>query len=99
MPNTNGNHNWGGQKIEVIPSLLNVNVNNPSNALSISTKFEKPFSADKPAAMNGLARFEKFGIDIVPLLAVNFNYLEFRTGSTEENRGESRYRPKQPDPV
>ncbi len=74
----------GGQKIEVIPSLLNVNVNNPSNALSISTKFEKPFSADKPAAMNGLARFEKFGIDIVPLLAVNFNYLEFRTGSTEK---------------
>ena len=74
----------GGQKIEVIPSLLNVNVNNPSNALSITTKFEKPFSADKPAAMNGLARFEKFGIDIVPLLAVNFNYLEFRTGSSEK---------------
>ena len=74
----------GGQKIEVIPSLLNVNVNNPSNALSITTKFEKPFSADKAAAMNGLARFEKFGIDIVPLLAVNFNYLEFRTGSSEK---------------
>ncbi len=74
----------GGQKIEVIPSLLNVNVNDPSTALSITTKFEKPFSADKPAAMNGLARFEKFGIDIVPLLAVNFNYLEFRTGSSEK---------------
>jgi len=73
-----------GEKIEVIPSLLNVNVDNPSNALSITTKFEKPFSADKPASMNGLARFEKFGIDIVPLLAVNFNYLEFRTGSSEK---------------
>ena len=74
----------GGTNIEIIPSLLNVKVNNPSTALSITTKFEKPFDAEKPASMNGLARFEKFGIDIVPLLAVNFNYLEFRTGSSEK---------------
>lgn len=73
-----------GEKIEVIPGLLNVNVNNPSDALSITTKFEKPFDADKPASLNGLARFEKFGVDIVPLLAVNFNYLEFKTGSSEK---------------
>ena len=74
----------GGTSIEVISGLLNVNVDNPSTALSVTTKFEKPFDADKPAAINGLARFEKFGIDIVPLLAVNFNYLEFRTGSSEK---------------
>ena len=74
----------GGNNIEIIPSLLNVKVNNPSTALSITTKFEKPFDAGKPASLNGLARFEKFGIDIVPLLAVNFNYLEFRTGSSEK---------------
>ena len=74
----------GGTKIEIIPDLLNVNVDNPSNALTITTKFEKPFDADKPATMNGVARFEKFGIDIVPLLIVNFNYLEFRTGSSEK---------------
>lgn len=74
----------GGTKIEVIPNLLNVNVNNPSTALSITTKFEKPFDASKPATMNGLARFEKFGVDIVPLLAVNFNYIEFKTGSSEK---------------
>ncbi|MBT3383343.1 MAG: hypothetical protein HN778_16020 [Prolixibacteraceae bacterium] len=74
----------GGTKIEIIPSLLNVNVDNPSNALTITTKFEKPFDAEKPASINGVARFEKFGIDIVPLLIVNFNYLEFRTGSTDK---------------
>ncbi len=74
----------GGTTIEVFPGLLNVNVNNPSTALSITTKFEKPFDAAKPASMNGVARFEKFGIDIVPLLAVKFNYLEFRTGSSQK---------------
>nr|WP_321406552.1 hypothetical protein [uncultured Carboxylicivirga sp.] len=74
----------GGETMEIIPDLLNVNVDNPSNALSITTKFEKPFDADKPASMNGKARFEKFGIDIVPLLAVKFNYLEFKTGSSEK---------------
>uniref|UniRef100_UPI0032179362 hypothetical protein n=1 Tax=uncultured Draconibacterium sp. TaxID=1573823 RepID=UPI0032179362 len=74
----------GGTEIDVIPSLLRVLVDNPSTALSITTKLEKPFDAAKPAALNGLARFEKFGIDIVPLLAVNFNYLEFKTGSSEK---------------
>lgn len=74
----------GGKKIEVIPSLLNVNVDNPSTALSITTKFEKPFSSDKQASLNGVARFEKFGVDIVPLLVVNFNYLEFRSGSSQK---------------
>ena len=32
--------------------------------------------------MNGSARFEKFGIYIVDMLVVNFNYLEFKTGSS-----------------
>jgi len=68
--------------IKVIPGLLQVNVDDPQKALTITTKIEKPFDASKPAAMNGIARFDKFGIDIVPLLAVNFNYLEFKTGSS-----------------
>ncbi len=68
--------------IKVIPGLLQVNVDDPLKALTITTKIEKPFDASKPAAMNGIARFDKFGIDIVPLLAVNFNYLEFKTGSS-----------------
>lgn len=71
-------------EISIIPGLLQVLVDNPSTALSITTKLVKPFDANKPAALNGLARFEKFGVDIVPLLAIHFNYLEFRTGSSEK---------------
>ena len=74
----------GGTEMEVIPKLLNVNVANPDNALTISTKFEKPFDTTKTATMNGSARFEKFEVDVVPLLAVKFNYLEFKTGSSQK---------------
>lgn len=70
--------------IKVIEDILHVTVQDPHKALTITTKFEKPFDASKPAALNGSARFEKFGIDLVPLLAVNFNYLEFKTGSSEK---------------
>ncbi len=70
--------------IKVIEDILHVNVDNPNEALTITTKFEKPFDASKAAKLNGSARFEKFGIDLVPLLAVNFNYLEFKTGSSEK---------------
>ncbi len=70
--------------IKVIEDILHVNVNNPNKALTITTKFEKPFDASKPATLNGSARFEKFGIDLVPLLEVNFNYLEFKTGSSQK---------------
>lgn len=73
-----------GTSIPVIPSLLNVHVTNPSNALTINTKFEKPFDGTLSASMTGVARFEKFRIDIVPLLEVKFNYLEFRTGSSQK---------------
>ena len=54
------------------------------HALTISTKFEKPFDTAKTATMNGSARFEKFEVDVVPLLAVKFNYLEFKTGSSQK---------------
>ncbi|MGD9556020.1 MAG: hypothetical protein AB7V25_03275 [Mangrovibacterium sp.] len=70
--------------IKVIEDILHVNVSDPNKALTITTKFEKPFDASKPAALNGSARFEKFGIDLVPLLEVNFNYLEFKTGSSQK---------------
>lgn len=72
------------KKIEVISGILNVNVDNPMNALTVLTKFEKPYDSNKPAVLNTTARFEKFGIDIVPLLEVNFNYLEFRSGSAQK---------------
>ncbi|WP_423129527.1 hypothetical protein [Gaoshiqia sp. Z1-71] len=70
--------------IVIIEDVLQVNVADRNKALTITTKFEKPFDAAKPAKVNGSARFEKFGIDLVPLLAVNFNYLEFKTGSSQK---------------
>ncbi len=73
-----------GKKIEIISEILNVNVDNPLTALTVLTKFEKPFDSGKPAILSTTARFEKFGIDIVPLLEVNFNYLEFRSGSSQK---------------
>jgi len=70
--------------ITVIEDILLVHVADPNKALTITTKFEKPFDASKPATLDGSARFEKFGIDLVPLLEVNFNYLEFKTGSSQK---------------
>ena len=73
-----------GKQIEVISGILNVNVDNPTSALTVLTKLEKPFDAGKATSLNSTARFEKFGIDIVPLLVVNFNYLEFKSGSSQK---------------
>ena len=81
-------YNWQpelkGKEIEIISGILKVNVENPKTALSVLTKVEKPFDSAKPATMSSVARFEKFEIDIVPLLGVNFNYLEFRSGSSQK---------------
>lgn len=71
-----------GTDISVIPSLLNVKVANPKTALTITSLLERPFDTSQPSKFSGNARFEKFGIDIVPLLMVNFNYLEFRSGTS-----------------
>lgn len=70
--------------IKIIDGLLHVKVTDKNKALTITTKFEKPFDADKPAVLKGSARFEHFEIDIVPLLSVKFNYLEFKSGSSEK---------------
>ena len=73
-----------GNQIEVISGILNVNVDNPNTALTVLTQLEKPFDTAKATTLNSTARFEKFGIDIVPLLMVNFNYLEFKSGSSQK---------------
>lgn len=70
--------------IKVIDDILHVKVIDPGKALTIITKFEKPFDTSRPATLNGSARFEKFTIDLVPMLEVNFNYLEFKTGSSNK---------------
>jgi hypothetical protein len=84
----NAEYKWipelGGSSMEIIPSLLKVGVNNPKTALSITTKFTKPFDSTKPAVLSGLARFEKFKVDIVPLMVVNFDFLEFRSGTSQK---------------
>ncbi|MCU4157425.1 hypothetical protein J1N10_15720 [Carboxylicivirga sp. A043] len=70
--------------IKVIEDVLHVNVDAPNKALTITTALEKPFDGSKEASFSGSARFEKFGIDLVPLLAVNFNYMEFKTGNAQK---------------
>lgn len=70
--------------IKVIDDILHVRVDDPQKALTITTSIEKPFEAGKEASFGGVARFEKFGIDLVPMLAVNFNYMEFKTGNAQK---------------
>jgi len=70
--------------IKVIEDVLHVRVDDPNKALTITTALEKPFDSSKEASFTGTARFEKFGIDLVPLLAVNFNYLEFKSGNSQK---------------
>ncbi len=70
-----------GTDITVIPSLK-VKVANPLTALTITSLLERPFDTSQPAKFSSIARFEKFGVDIVPLMVVNFNYLEFRSGTS-----------------
>jgi len=70
--------------IKVIDDVLHVRVDDPNKALTISTSLEKPFDNAKEVAFTGVARFEKFGIDLVPLLAVNFNYMEFKSGNSQK---------------
>ncbi|TRX71566.1 hypothetical protein [Carboxylicivirga sp. M1479] len=70
--------------IKVIDDILHVRVDDPTKALTITTSLEKPFDGSKEASFTGSARFEKFGIDLVPLLAVNFNFMEFKTGNAQK---------------
>jgi hypothetical protein len=52
--------------------------------LSISTKIEKPFDIDKPAIFTGDASYKNFRIEITELLAISFNLIEFKTGSSQK---------------
>jgi hypothetical protein len=49
--------------------------------MNITTVVEKPFALDKMPSVKTEARFNKFDVDIIPLLKVKFNYLEFKSGS------------------
>ena len=78
------NPDLAGSDMTIIPDLLKVHVDNPKTALTINTKFVKPFDPAQATSLNGSARLEKFIIDIVPLLEVKFNYIEFKSGSSEK---------------
>lgn len=73
-----------GSNITVIPKLLTVNVNNPSNALTVTTRLERPFDTKMTATMNSVARFENFEVVVASMIGVGFKYLEFRTGSSQK---------------
>jgi hypothetical protein len=78
------NPDLAGTDMTIIPELLRVHVDNPKTALTINTKFVKPFDPAQATVLNGSARLEKFIIDIIPLLEVKFNYIEFKSGSSEK---------------
>ena len=73
-----------GKSIVVIPELLKLSVADPHKGLSISTVLKKPFAQNASPSLKTVARFNKFAIDIVPLLKIKFNYLEFKSGSTQK---------------
>jgi hypothetical protein len=73
-----------GKEIEVFPKLLTVNVKNPSTALSVTTKLERPFDTSLPSVMDGSARFEDFEVVVAQMIGVGFKYLEFKTGSSKK---------------
>lgn len=73
-----------GKTIVVVPELLKLSVENQFKAMHITTVVEKPFALDKMPSVKTEARFDKFTIDIIPLLKVKFNYLEFKSGSNSK---------------
>jgi hypothetical protein len=70
-----------GNSILVVPKLLKLDVVDKFKAMNITTVVEKPFALDKMPSVKTEARFNKFDVDIIPLLKVKFNYLEFKSGS------------------
>lgn len=70
-----------GKSILIVPNLLKLSVDDQFKAMNISTVVEKPFALDKTPSVKTIARFDNFAVDVIPLLKVKFNYLEFRSGS------------------
>jgi hypothetical protein len=65
--------------------------------LSISTKIEKPFDIYKPAIFTGDASYKNFSIEITGLLAISFNLIEFKTGSSQKT--DIKVDLKNPEPI
>jgi hypothetical protein len=78
------NPELSSNNITIIPELLYVQVTNPKTAMTVNTKFVRPFDTTQATSLNGKARFESFGIDIKPLLMVKFNFMVFSYGSAQK---------------
>jgi hypothetical protein len=72
------------EDISLFDGILGVHVDKPKEALQITTTFTKPFNGSVPASLAGNARFSNFGIKIVDALVVNFNYMNFISGSNQK---------------
>ncbi len=71
-----------GEKIEIFPGLLTVNLKNaPDKSLSINTHFKKSFDVTQSPVLTTEARFDKFSVVVAEMIGVNFNYLKFSGGS------------------
>jgi len=65
-----------------IEGVLDVRVNNPTEALQIVTTLKRPYDTSLSPALTGDARFSNFRIELLGKLAVKFNYIQFKTGTS-----------------
>jgi len=72
------------KEIEIISGLLKIDVADKKSGLKIVTTMTKPYSLEEEASVKSYARFDKFAIDIVPMLKVKFNYLEYTSSTTSK---------------
>jgi hypothetical protein len=70
--------------ISLFDGILGVHIEKPMEALQITTTFTKPFNGSVPASLNGSAKFSNFGIKIVDALVVNFNFMNFLSGTNKK---------------
>ena len=73
------------KKKEIIPSLLNLDVKEPSKALKINTHLEKSIDISTPPKLTTEARFENFSIELVDCMKINFKSLVFESGTGSNN--------------
>lgn len=69
-------------KNKEIGGILAFKVDQPKEALEITTTVKKPYDPASAPELNGNARFNNFQIELLKALSINFNYLQFKTGTS-----------------
>jgi hypothetical protein len=64
-----------------IEGVLDVKVDNPTEALQITTTLKRPYDAGQASTLTGDAKFSDFKIEILGKLGIGFKYVQFKTGS------------------